>query len=103
MAKVANSGYDLCKRTVQPIDNKHNNNFIVTYQNHSYDIQDFLHYHPGGKKVLTYFKNQSLDKAFKENPHSQAAFHLLEDFTVENEEKYQKYEVSILIRDYLSG
>lgn len=92
MAKVANSGYDLCKRTVQPIDNKHNNNFIVTYQNHSYDIQDFLHYHPGGKKVLTYFKNQSLDKAFKENPHSQAAFHLLEDFTVENEEKYQKYE-----------
>lgn len=92
MAKVANSGYDLCERTVQPIDNKHDNNFIVTYQNHSYDIQDFLRYHPGGKKILSYYKNQSLDKAFKENPHSKAAFHLLEDFTLKNEEKYQKYE-----------
>lgn len=95
MAKVANSGYDLCKRIVEPIDDKHDNNFIVTYQNHSYDIHEFLSYHPGGKKILSCFKNRSLDKAFKENPHSQAAFHLLEDYTLKNEEKYQKYEVSI--------
>ncbi|XP_031772416.1 LOW QUALITY PROTEIN: fatty acid 2-hydroxylase [Apis florea] len=92
MAKVANSGYDLCKRIVEQIDDKHDNNFIVTYQNHSYDIHDFLSYHPGGKKILSCFKNRSLDKAFKENPHSQAAFHLLEDYILKNEEKYQKYE-----------
>ena len=46
--------------------------------------------------MLNFFKNRSLDKAFEENPHSKAAFHLLQDFILNNQEKYQKYEVSTI-------
>ncbi|XP_076175098.1 fatty acid 2-hydroxylase isoform X2 [Ptiloglossa arizonensis] len=66
--------------------------FLVSYQNRFYDIRNFLKYHPGGKKVFDYFKYRSLDKAFDKNPHSKSAFHLLEDFTLNSQEKYQKYE-----------
>ncbi|KAK9309606.1 hypothetical protein QLX08_000823 [Tetragonisca angustula] len=98
MANTANSVCDVRKRTgesksqVQSIENKHNNQFVVSYKNQFYNIKDFLRYHPGGAKILNFFKNRSLDKAFEENPHSKAAFHLLQDFILNNQEKYQKYE-----------
>ncbi|XP_017756367.1 PREDICTED: fatty acid 2-hydroxylase [Eufriesea mexicana] len=99
MARQTDTNGDVRKRTeqsksqVQSIeDNKNSNEFLIKYQNQLYNIHDFLSYHPGGKKVLNYFKNRSLDKVFEENPHSKAAFHLLEEFTVKNQETYQKYE-----------
>lgn len=99
MAKTTDSIRDVRKRTteskseLQSMENKQNNDFLVNYQNQSYNIQKFIRYHPGGTKILRYFKNRSLEKAFEEFPHSQAAFHLLQEFTL-NQEKYQKYEVS---------
>ncbi|XP_076628636.1 fatty acid 2-hydroxylase isoform X2 [Colletes latitarsis] len=71
---------------------KKEDQFLVSYRERYFDIRNFLRYHPGGKKVLRYFKHGSLDKAFDENPHSKGAFHLLEDFTLNSEEKYQEYE-----------
>lgn len=76
--------------------------FLVSYQNRFYDIRNFLKYHPGGKKVFDYFKYRSLDKAFDKNPHSKSAFHLLEDFTLNSQEKYQKYEVSYVEDTYFT-
>ncbi|XP_076239715.1 fatty acid 2-hydroxylase [Calliopsis andreniformis] len=73
-------------------DEKQRDKFLVSYQGHFYDIQDFRKYHPGGRKVFDYFQNRSLDKIFEQNPHSKGAIHLLEDFTVDNREKYQEYE-----------
>ncbi|XP_050574298.1 fatty acid 2-hydroxylase isoform X1 [Bombus affinis] len=97
MEKTTDSICDVRKRTteskseLQSTENKQNDDFLINYQNQCYNIQKFLRYHPGGSKILRYFKNRSLEKAFEEFPHSQAAFHLLQDFTL-NEEKYQKYE-----------
>ncbi|XP_026668276.1 dihydroceramide fatty acyl 2-hydroxylase FAH2 [Ceratina calcarata] len=68
------------------------NKFLVNYQNKSYDIHEFLRYHPGGKKILNHYENRSLDKAFDENPHSKAALHLLQEFMSDNEKKYQEHE-----------
>ncbi|XP_076766464.1 fatty acid 2-hydroxylase [Xylocopa sonorina] len=96
MANDQNSGSEARKRTGQLQSEEESakneeNNFVVTYKDKSYNVREFLQYHPGGK-VLSYYKNRSLDKAFEENPHSLAAFHLLEDYTLNNLEKYQKYE-----------
>ncbi|XP_076297366.1 fatty acid 2-hydroxylase isoform X2 [Lasioglossum baleicum] len=66
--------------------------FLVNYRNRSYNISKFLRYHPGGKRVFGHFENRSLDKAFEENPHSKAAFHMFEEFSVNAKEKYQEYE-----------
>nr|XP_034174368.1 fatty acid 2-hydroxylase isoform X1 [Osmia lignaria] len=66
--------------------------FLVSYQKQYYNIRNFLRYHPGGKKVFDYFKNQSLDNAFNNNPHSKGAFHLFEDFKLNNDDKYREYE-----------
>ncbi|KZC14103.1 PREDICTED: fatty acid 2-hydroxylase [Dufourea novaeangliae] len=76
----------------QPAVETTENTFLISYRDRSYDLRKFLRYHPGGKKVLGYFENRSLDKALDENPHSRSAFHLLEDFTVNEQEKYQEYE-----------
>lgn len=100
MAKHEDCTCDVRNRTgqtkiaKQSTEEEQDNKFVVSYQNQLYDIHEFLHYHPGGKKILSYFKNRSLDKALNEHPHSKAAFHLLEDFTLNNQEKYQEYEVS---------
>ncbi|XP_012134991.2 fatty acid 2-hydroxylase isoform X2 [Megachile rotundata] len=69
-----------------------NEEFLVNYRDGRYNIHDFLRYHPGGKKVFEYYQNRSLDSAFDHNPHSKAAFHLFEEFKLNNEEKYQEYE-----------
>ncbi|XP_031845440.1 fatty acid 2-hydroxylase isoform X2 [Nomia melanderi] len=65
--------------------------FLVKYRNRAYDIREFLHYHPGGRKTLWHYENRSLDKPFDEISHSRAARHLLEDYTV-HEQKYQELE-----------
>lgn len=102
MAQAADFSCDARKRAgrdSRPVERsigneKKGNKFLVNYQNQSYDIREFLRYHPGGKKVLNHYENRSLDKALDENPHSKAALHLLQEFTLNNEDKYQEYEVS---------
>ena len=69
--------------------------FVVSYRGRSYDIREFLGYHPGGRKMFGCFKGRSLDKAFDQNPHSKGAFHLLQDYTVNDQERCQEYEVSL--------
>ncbi|XP_076672211.1 fatty acid 2-hydroxylase [Andrena cerasifolii] len=68
--------------------------FVVSYRGRSYDIREFLAYHPGGRKMFGCFKGRSLDKAFDQNPHSKGAFHLLQDFAVNGQEESwcQEYE-----------
>ncbi|XP_054002790.1 fatty acid 2-hydroxylase [Hylaeus anthracinus] len=82
----------------EPSENLINNSekkedeFLISYRDRFYDIRSFLKSHPGGSKALGYFKGRSLDKAFDQNPHSKSAFHLLEDFILNDREKYQEYE-----------
>ncbi|KOC70085.1 Fatty acid 2-hydroxylase [Habropoda laboriosa] len=95
MASAADFAYDVCKKRLQNNEEStedKKNQFLIRYREQLYDIKGFLRYHPGGKKTLGHFKNRSLDKVFDDNPHSKAAFHLLEDFILNNQEKYQEYE-----------
>ncbi|CAK9820978.1 Fatty acid 2-hydroxylase [Anthophora plagiata] len=93
MASAADFAYDVCKKRSQHNEKEtEKNSFLIKYQERFYNIKGFLRYHPGGKKTLGHFKNRSLDEVFENNPHSKAAFHLLEDFTLNNQEKYQEYE-----------
>ncbi|KAK2586035.1 hypothetical protein KPH14_012038 [Odynerus spinipes] len=66
--------------------------FIVEYQGRIYDIREFLSYHPGGKKTLGFYKERSLDRVLREYPHSTAAFHLFEEYALDNKRKYGELE-----------
>jgi cytochrome b involved in lipid metabolism len=68
--------------------------FLVRYRNRVYDISGFLNYHPGGRNVLISFKNQILDRALAQHPHSKSAYYLLEDFAVQHQKRYNECEVS---------
>lgn len=101
MTKDASASRDARQRVVRPTVDEEKpivgkeEKFLINYRARFYDICDFLKYHPGGRKVFCSFKDRSLDKAFDQNPHSKAAFHLLEDFTVDDQQKSQEYEVSL--------
>ncbi|KAH0950903.1 hypothetical protein HN011_000343 [Eciton burchellii] len=66
--------------------------FLVRYRNRVYDISGFLNYHPGGRNVLISFKNQILDRALAQHPHSKSAYYLLEDFAVQHQKRYNECE-----------
>ena len=71
------------------------NEFEVKYRGNVYEISEFLKKHPGGSKVFKPFKSLSLDDVMIMNPHSEAAFHILEQFVKENREDYDSIEVKI--------
>lgn len=70
--------------------------FLVTYRDRIYNINNFLNYHPGGKNTLIHFKDRVLDRELAKNPHSKAAHYLLEEFAVQHQERYNECEVSNL-------
>lgn len=75
-----------------------NGEFLVKYKGRRYDIQNLLKKHPGGSKILKFYKGLSIDEAMVTNTHSVAAFHLFEEFVEGNQEAYQEIEVSVLRR-----
>lgn len=70
--------------------------FLVTYRDRIYNINNFLNYHPGGKSTLIHFKDRVLDEELAKNPHSKSAYYLLEEFAVQHQERYNECEVSNL-------
>ncbi|XP_043267527.1 dihydroceramide fatty acyl 2-hydroxylase FAH2 [Venturia canescens] len=66
--------------------------FFVRYRGKSYEISDLLKKHPGGRGTLGSFKGLALDKIMTEVPHSDAALHLMEEFVVDNQRKYDDIE-----------
>ncbi|KAH0566765.1 fatty acid 2-hydroxylase [Cotesia glomerata] len=66
--------------------------FIVKYQGKTYEISNFLKHHPGGRQTLKAYKGLALDKVFNDVKHSEAAFHLFNEFQVDNERAYEDIE-----------
>lgn len=68
--------------------------FCVNYRGRKYEISGFLKNHPGGRDILKVYKGLSLDSAFDNVPHSEAAFHLFQDFQMSNTRAYDDVEVN---------
>lgn len=73
---------------------KENNEFLVKYHGKEYEISGFLKKHPGGSKILQPFKGLSIDDVLIQNPHSEAALHIFQEFVKENKDDYDSIEVS---------
>lgn len=71
--------------------------FLVKYRGRVYDIRNFLHNHPGGRNTLARYKDRVLDETLEKYSHSKSAYHLLEEFAVQQQEKYDGCEVSIAV------
>lgn len=72
---------------------KKNDKFFVQYRGKNYEISDLLKKHPGGRGTLGSFRGLTLDKVLTDVPHSDAAFHLFEEFVVDNQRGYDDIEV----------
>lgn len=59
--------------------------FPVNFNGYEYDLKQFLRDHPGGVNTLRMFKGQSVLQAMEKYGHSTSAYHMLNDFKVENE------------------
>lgn len=58
--------------------------FLVKYQNETYNLSRFLHKHPGGLNTLGPLKNCDLTKILSQAPlHSEAAFYLMKEYKVQ--------------------
>lgn len=56
---------------------------IVQYKNKWYDLTDFAHKHPGGKKSLTGLHNKDMKDRFERAPgHSEAAKYLMREYQI---------------------
>lgn len=56
---------------------------IVQYKNRWYDLTDFAHKHPGGKKSLTGLHNKDMKDRFERAPgHSEAAKYLMREYQI---------------------
>lgn len=75
---------------------KESTEYLVKYRDRIYNIYKFLNYHPGGKNTLSRFKDRVLDGELAKNPHSKSAYYLLEEFAVQQQERYNECEVSNL-------
>lgn len=75
-------------------NNVEDKDFIVKYQGNTYEISDFLKHHPGGRSALKAYKGLALDKILNDVPHSDAAFHLFQEFEINNKRAYDDIEVS---------
>ncbi|XP_026330467.1 dihydroceramide fatty acyl 2-hydroxylase FAH2 [Hyposmocoma kahamanoa] len=61
--------------------------FPVNFNGRKYDLKQFLRDHPGGVNTLKMFKGQSVGQVMEKYGHSTSAYHMLNDFKVENELK----------------
>ncbi|KAK0085177.1 hypothetical protein PV325_005632 [Microctonus aethiopoides] len=73
-------------------NNVEDKDFIVKYQGNTYEISDFLKHHPGGRSALKAYKGLALDKILNDVPHSDAAFHLFQEFEINNKRAYDDIE-----------
>lgn len=80
------------KKEMQAKDEKE---FVVKYRGKVYEISDFLKKHPGGSKILKPLEGLNLNEVMAQNPHSEAALHLFEEFVKERREDYDSIEVNI--------
>jgi len=63
---------------------KQTKKIIVTYKGSSYDISDFIKFHPGGKDVLIENNGNDVEKLMLENQHSIEAYEKLEKYKIKN-------------------
>ncbi|XP_020282807.1 fatty acid 2-hydroxylase [Pseudomyrmex gracilis] len=66
--------------------------FLIKYRDRVYNIRNFLHHHPGGRNTLERYKDRVLDETLAKYSHSKSAYHLLEEFAVQQQEKYDGCE-----------
>lgn len=59
--------------------------FLVKHSGKDYDVIRFLHFHPGGSNTLEMFQGSDITDQLEKTNHSQAAYALLKDYRVRNE------------------
>ena len=65
------------------MDNESDEKCLVRYENHLYDISDFMKKHPGGINTLGCMHNMDIDYKFENAPpHSAAAKYLMKEYRV---------------------
>lgn len=74
--------------------NKNNEQFYVRYRGNTYEISKFLKNHPGGSNAFKAYRGLTLDKILEDVPHSKAAYHLFNEFELNNKRAYDEVEVN---------
>ncbi|XP_050544092.1 fatty acid 2-hydroxylase [Daktulosphaira vitifoliae] len=64
--------------------------FVVKHEGKKYNIEHFLRFHPGGTNTLAALKNIDVTERLKVTNHSAAAFELLKDYRVDEQNERQQ-------------
>lgn len=64
--------------------------FPIILENKRYDIKQFLRDHPGGVKTLEYYKGKCVRDVMAKFDHSSSAYHILNDFKIDEKEPVQE-------------
>lgn len=64
-------------------DKSESDDFLVKYKGEIFDLNRFIHKHPGGVGTLSGLRNRDLTKIMSKDPvHSEAAFYLMKEYKV---------------------
>lgn len=68
---------------MEKITSESEGDFLVRYKDDTFDLQRFLHKHPGGIGTLSALRNRDLTQIMSKDPvHSEAAFYLMKEYKV---------------------
>lgn len=73
-------------------EKNNNDEFYVKYRGNTYEISKFLKNHPGGSNAFKAYRGLTLDKILDDVPHSKAAYHLFNEFEINNKRAYDDVE-----------
>lgn len=63
--------------------------FVVNHDGKKHNIEHFLRFHPGGTNTLSALRNVDVTDRLLATHHSAAAYELLKDYRVDEEDEYK--------------
>jgi cytochrome b involved in lipid metabolism len=78
--------------------------FVVKHDGKKHNIEHFLRFHPGGTNTLSFLKNADVTDRLLATHHSAAAYELLKDYRVDEEDvhKHIREDGDLEVSDSLS-